>query len=117
MDKENAVLQEDFGSQCNLKTKEYLDLEQQFTKMKNLMSNERKKNRALEIKNKRLQSDQDLNSKKFKKNVSNFLQSKMSPSQIKCLVYDQKWARNTPIDIAKAAVQYSISPRAYEHSR
>ena len=44
---------------------------------------------------------------------------KIPKSQIHCLVYQKKhtWFRNDPEGLARAAVQYAIGPRLYEHIR
>ena len=41
----------------------------------------------------------------------------LAPAQIACLVNKTKHARNTALDIAKAAIFFGFSAKAYEHQR
>ena len=69
---------------------------------------------TLKKENKRLQSKKHLKTQ-FRNHLATL--PKLGPAQISCLVNKTKHARNTAIDIAKAAIFFSMSQRAYEHQR
>ena len=83
-------------------------------KLKKELKESQRGMKSVKKENKRLQSKKHL-----KTVVRNHLSTlpNLGPAQISCLVNKTTCARNTPIDIAKAAIFYSISAKAYEQQR
>ena len=93
--------------------------DEEIKKLKKLMKAQKRQLQHKDRKIKRLEHKaQHPNKAVFQKEMVQFLTQQGIPkSQIQCLVYKKKytWYRNDPEGLARAAVQFAISPNLYNH--